>query len=991
MQDSRKKQDIQVLKDAILLHFNLTFKGLQCLEHSSIKIERNKQTRAYYVRNYNPQNGVPIPQNGLDILGIQYLMSGGAISTTTTTKPTTKTKATAAKQLSCKYTPICNSLAVLSYFNEKGGISIETLTKYNLKAVTSINGQQQTAISYGGEKVRTIPKKAFYKTSGAAAAAYCFGLSQAIEGGAANIIITGGEDDALCINQNAGGGVFAVALWSETTTPQQETIEILKASSAALWVLYDNDLTGAANGKRIAEVLGAVNLSETFYKGETAKDICELYKMLAASGGAAYAAKQVSIKVLSSLVRIEDRPKQESDIFSIALQSVVNVDFNQYLSEPIPTTIVLNAIKNDKRFIIQSPAGTGKSTILKQVIEAQKGTFDKVLVFTPTKAITEQLYKAIEGGALGYLGLWDKFLKEEKEALRDSFAVVSTFDKADKIIKIGGVNLDRTLIVIDEFHQLINDFGYRDKEAFSILFNIVLSSPNVVLMSATPNFLFASKATPQLNFKLFQFYPKTTNKIIVTPILHSTSKNDMIAECRDFAASLKGGGVHCVKMDKNNALKAMQGQTGGEHLTSKKELCKIESYQAIMDNGGKDFFRGKNDTLYYTTLLEAGVSFTFNVSCISLLDVKASSKLVQLSTRPRLQSNGANKVINVHWFIKESRAAAAVGKFDTVKKFKELAAKAAQTIKKNKTGGAAAVGKVDTDRKTFIKSEGGKDIIDYQSIMYHIFEIETANTTIEAMKAKLMILDPRFEFKDTINTDVQNIEIKQELMNAKQAEKEGAAAFLQLIESNPNGVLSALAYKSKSPENKELLRGILGGVIDRELAIKTIENNKEAFASKAAAQTIQAIKQLSHAATLESETVTLSDISAAITDSSFEELKNICDRILIKARAKAFRKGTLNTSEKTQMIIYKDIINALDDATNKIKKGQYKHGGLTANQLCKIVNSKISNGGGVSVSQKGLKSYISKLYKVETKVKKILNPKTDKKEKVTIYNLIGRI
>jgi hypothetical protein len=983
MQYNQNKQDIQVLKDAILLHFNLTFKGLQCLEHSSIKIQLNKQTGAYYVRNYNPANGVLIPNTGLDVLGIQYLRNGGAMPPTTTaptTKPTTKTKTTAENKVSCKYTPICDSLAVLSYFSEKGGISIETLIKYDVRAVLSINGTKQTAISYGGEKVRTFPEKGFCKTGAAAVASYCFGLSQAIEGGAANIIITGGEDDALCINQNAGGGVFAVALWSEIIPPNKQLIEILKASGAALWVLYDNDLTGAAEGEKIAKILGAVNLSETFYKGETAKDICELYKMFAARGGAAYAAKQVSIKVLSSLVRIEDRPKQESDIFSIALQGVTNVDFNQYLSEPIPLTIVLNAIKNDKRLIIQSPAGTGKSYSLKDVIEAQKGTFDKVIILTPTKAITQQLCNTIGGDCLG---LWGKLTNEDKAMINHSFSIVSTFDKVSKLIKIGGVNLDKTLIVVDEFHQLINDFGYRNQELFRALFNIVLNAPNVVLMSATPNFLFASKAIDQFNFKLFQFYPKTTNKIFVTPILHSSTKNDMIAECRDFAARFKGGGVHCVKMDKNNALKAMQGKTGGEHLTSQKELCKIESYQAIMENGGKDFFKGKNDILYYTTLLEAGVSFTFNVLCVSLLDVKAVSKLVQLSTRPRLQSNGANSVVNVHWFIKESKAA--VAEFDTVKKFGELAAKAAETIKKNKTGGAAAVGKVGTDRNIFITSEGGKDSIDYQSIMLNLFEIETANTTIETMKAKLQILDPRFEFLPTINTDVQNIEIKQDLMEAKQAEKEGAAAFLQLIESDFKGALSALAYKSKSPENKELFRELLG-VIDRELAIKTIEENKEAFASKAAAQTIQAIKQLTYAANLESEPVSISDIAAAIKESSFDELKNICDRILIKARAAAYRKGTLNTSEKAQMIIYKDIINALDNVRDNVTKGKYKeHGGATAEQLLKIVNSKISNGGGVTVTQKGLKSYISKLYKVEIKVKKIDTKETKKRKNLTIY------
>ena len=216
--------------------------------------------------------------------------------------------------------------------------------------------------------------------------------------------------------------------------------------------------------------------------------------------------------------------KDLNDRYSIPVKNAFKFPFQQYLSENIenklfikPLDFIYRSIIESKKIIIQALAGTGKST---SIVELINNRFDnlvplgirKIIIIEPTTSITKQLWEDIKAKHKmtfcasetfytnlstgkdpyphynGVGKLYNGARQKEKEfAIYDSIITVACIDSFNKIPTD---IIEYSLIIVDEFHQLVNDYDYRNKEAFNLGWEKIQLAKRIVLMSAHPKLLF---------------------------------------------------------------------------------------------------------------------------------------------------------------------------------------------------------------------------------------------------------------------------------------------------------------------------------------------------------------------------------------------------------------------------------------------------------------------------------------------------------------------
>jgi len=449
-------------------------------------------------------------------------------------------------------------------------------------------------------------------------------------------------------------------------------------------------------------------------------------------------------------------------------------------------------------------------------------------------------------------------------------------------------------------------------------------------MSATPNLIFTRPDVhPLFNFKLCQFTPQTTNKIVVQPILHTSSRGDILGSISDFVPK-NTMGTHCIKFDSNSSLEAFCTLTKSlgasvEHLTSqdpkKRELNK--TYNQIMETGQ---LARPLDYLVYTTLLEAGVSFKFEVGCMSLIDVNSSSRLGQLCTRARMQSNGINEHVRVNWFLKEKEESEQIEyKTNAVAQFKTMFEKSTKHANelnncKNIREEKAKIKKATTDVQLWVcENASGVYEVNILGILHELYKRECQTCTPEMMQLRIKRIDQRYTFLETINTDAENEALKDLIGGVKAENEECNKSFNELLNEEPRKVLQAVYIKSKNAELRQSIKTVLDVQgVHRDTMLDYIEEHKECFKTRLHHKAVRGVCQL-----VENGHSLKSSI-ALYNHGGIKSIQVQLDLHTIRKRKRASKRGNISAYDAKQLAIYKGIQSEFRNIAKNMQSGRRK-------------------------------------------------------------------
>jgi hypothetical protein len=987
--------DIELLKHLAQKYLNITFKGKQCVEHRSINIFRTNRGE-FGINNRNSKFNLPTFFNAS---GLIYLFNDRSPLDYTPKSESAKTKEQKKKRPKPTYYTKRDSVLLYEHYAKKCGVSSETLERFNVRQVKTLFFKEDFCIEFQGVKYkRPKPKDKKYKyLNYSNSKEYCFGYNALPKSGRIALIV-GGEDDALCINEHFNKrGIFAVCFSSENTEPIEHIMSDLKERFDRVIFLYDFDDTGAKFSELWAKKYKCEYIETAFFKEllidalkdelinreiesdsfeatmselneldilklERAKDLCDLY--------------QVSRDFLVSFVRscehFSKRLESDSvDKFSVEVPNYLSFDIEQYLSnDDIAMSALNSALKTYKRVIMSSVAGSGKSTMLGRLKDDIKANdLEGIICFTPTISITEQL-----GKSLGWCALYGKCESSDIKTAKESKNVVLTFDKSMQDSKtitelshwLKSIDTSKYLIVVDEYHQLVNDFDYRSG-AMRAIFSLVESAKNCLLMSATPNLLFTcSEIYSSFDYKYIRFNSKVTNKIKVQVIEHSSSRSEILGKCLDFVPKDRKG-VHCIKYDNNNALDAYkrvhESSYNIEHITSKEDSKSInnEVYKSIMNSG----FLPKNknlDVLLHTTIFESGVSFKFNVASVSVLDTKSTSKFIQQVTRARMNSAN-NKEVFVNWFYKkptseiEQYAQSVSEQFESAYKNAQLWCNSFNDFKyleNEKTD------KVSTDIERNIYDVEGIYRVDILRILSKLSERENKIITPQILERRVKRLDNRFEFLGVQNTDALDERVKSELKDIRESKKECNARLENLVSEHLRDIMCATYTKSKDRHlRSEIKRSLKVLTIDNNKSIDFIIDNKECFATRLHYKIVRS------ACKLIKKGYSLKRVSNILAQNSAKDAQLKIDILNIKERKKRKRNGTINKQDLHQLAIYDRIKKRFKDIAKKQRVN--KRAPLSREKIAEYINNVLLSFGVLTspLSEKSAISYLERCYNLK--------------------------
>lgn len=368
--------------------------------------------------------------------------------------------------------------------------------------------------------------------------------------------------------------------------------------------------------------------------------------------------------------------KYKDDKFSIAVDNVIGIYCKQYVGERESLARIISALKNENRVMLQGNPGIGKTTLIKLLIdripartEAEKDNrllrvpnfeplkvagIEKILILLPTTPITEQLHKDFTADGLNATKILGGATNDDIRAALDSRSncVICCYDSLDKIEKFVD---DRTLLVVDEFHQLASDYDFRSTEKFNKIAELLSETKRVLLMSATPNYMFCKNRDvhPMFGFRLCKVVAEVQQEIRITPKIFKGKQGDVITHIINEVEDTTG--ITAVKFDSVNKLKAgrLEAINSGlkaDLFCSKETKYKEgnDNYKALVSTGR---FNTNLDIIFFTTLLEAGVSIKEPIGKFCIVDSYESPRITQLYSRGRLDSkNGTNEVIHVELF-----------------------------------------------------------------------------------------------------------------------------------------------------------------------------------------------------------------------------------------------------------------------------------------------------------------------------------------------------
>ena len=914
--------------------------------------------------------------------------------------------------------------ATKDYFQSKAGVTIETLENYEVKPLKSKSWGKAFYYTYKdfgfayevGENLRikqpNNPDKAKIYDYDKGTNPYIFGLAQLPLQGE-KLVFCAGETDALCINEHCKGlGIYAICLMNETDqrTITNDIASDLQARFKQVFVLYDADKAGFEFSRKLAQKWGFVWCNPYLLVGNDYNDICDIYSDKDFGGAGVASILDIATNLHT---RINTVP---NDIYSLDVPFAYKVDFNQYLSENNSLDTIKSLLKYESKLALQSPAGTGKSTMIQALCKPEKNGenfvknslgLNKTIVAVPTTAIALQLHTDF-GGECGIM--YGAIKGVDLDINREKNLVICTYDALVKMQEF----IPNSLFIVDEFHQLVNDMDYRDKGKSIEKGDVVpclqtwyalQSSPRSLLLSATPNYFFSSFIAPFFNFPLVLCYPKVTNTIKLKVLSQIGTKKDFVHYVEEYKPAKKG--TVCLKLDNNSHLRVYKkrfegmGQTCA-HITSSatlgtKKKEETSEYPSIMKNGTLPC---SLNWLLYTSVFEAGVSFKFPVPLVAISDVKSWAKIVQLATRPRLCTDSTGETINKEidvWVLWKD--AENIGYANEIKRtakerwgriYKQV------VIHSNRlnglhTGGENTV-KLATDIQNFTEFNGGKYTPNILAILHEIFKQETAQTSPKILCERIERFDKRFICSWGVEVECnENADTNADFEQTKEEKKECKELLYKLFENSPVETISHIIHSSKNTEFKEQAKAVFGALQGNVHLKEFAATNKKAFKGN---EGIRLIKDIIFAATEQGVPLQLCAIGEtpanheAIQKVIFADKRDL-DReqeIFKYEKRKAQNKqapSEQDAKDKYQIERDLQVLKRFDKLRDNIKQGKIPNS-FTSTDLLRITNAAIKGNFLKGYTQTTVIKYLSILYDLERTRKQTI------KGKEYIYTILGR-
>lgn len=473
-----------------------------------------------------------------------------------------------------------------------------------------------------------------------------------------------------------------------------------------------------------------------------------------------------------------DLPRDTSDPHSIHVRGVFQVPCNQYIGETNPYSktgfspfdAITALVRNESRLILRANAGAGKSTLciqLSQHLEAVRCT--KVVILEPTTAIANQIGADFANAGVNAPVLDNAAREADIKGGQSSKVVICCYDS---LVKLGADWIDAgTLVVVDEYHQLIGDLDYRNGAAFYYASEQIQRAGRILMLSATPNELLTLPRSIDryFGFKMAMGVADVQQSLSLQPVIYSGRRKDIPAMIIErLAAEGASAGVTCIKFDSIDNLESAKHLAtvrglSAEYFCSKRRAQKEENrdYKSLMQTGK---FDSRLDVVLYTTLLEAGVSIKDPVKLTALVDVTEWSRAVQLMSRPRYN---ADTHVNEHQLVELYRSAEAIkkeseggaGSVGVTQRFRALKARAEQLADyKNGHGNGGALSMsvstdTVTDKRLTIEAEQDGKTVHVPNSLWILHELHKAAQAvpfslmlrrIQRFDNRVTVLEPKY-------------------------------------------------------------------------------------------------------------------------------------------------------------------------------------------------------------------------------------------------------
>lgn len=909
--------------------------------------------------------------------------------------------------------------AVSDYF-DTWGISIETLKKYRIEplieaeninskydyvrrftkesfAFAHIIGDSQTIKAKCPNSKNKIGKYFYIQNSGN----YCFGYNQLPKTGK-YLIIAAGEKDTLLINEHFEEyDISAICFASESANIDVKFLEQLKLRFEKIYTCFDNDKGGVMGMKKQANQHGIPYIDISEYTD--LNDVSDIYKTKGLSHLTDIIGTEIKHKIAIA--------KRPNDPFSIAINSAYRIDIDRFIGEDVknedlgekPLEILETHIFNHDRILLDAPTGTGKTWGLMYL--SQKANFmelmdiERIIFCVPTTAIGDQLkadFKKEFNIDIGFIR--GKSSDEDMEQAYRQSVVITTYDSLKKAV----FGLDKTLLIVDEMHELRNAGNYR-KGVVQSVFEYMNLAKKVVAVSATPLYQFCTNINERFNYKLCKVYSKNRQEIHIQPYVYSKGVEAFVLKHRLMNINQDESiGTHIYKKNDVNMLEAFKKTAstiyGEKHVTilsSKKAEYKDknEHYHSIMNSGNID---RKVRFIFTTSLMDAGTSFKFPVDSCTMINPTCQDSTIQFLARARYMEKDLSKGIyetmnqKIMAFTyhtkgkpKKMDARQHTETIDALKMLIEIAEndtqKANDYVTQNKTFQSKYI---DDLKYTYYSDVSGKWAVDYLAILLDEYTRQKEVDTIEDFYSRISHYQPHIRVLPIEKVDLlEDIRTHEEL-NAKreitkEQRKEALAHVVGCIEDKGNKMemlLTSAYYCSDRRTQKAISETMINPLPKTPTSDVNchIIDNASTFISGAIVKPIKRYLEIKDIGIKGNDIVK----SMNMSDASYTVVKNSV--VATNELRKYYEsKNELSGKEKVRVEKYIKLIRAMKKINSKRRE-------FTVDGLVKFVSSAY---GEKTMTKERAIMRVKELFHVEVKKSRV--QRNNRRNRATTYKILN--
>ena len=463
------------------------------------------------------------------------------------------------------------------------------------------------------------------------------------------MVLTEGEDDATCINANnlfCKDIRYVAASFGSASDLSGEALDnAIKSGFFDAWggvvLCGDLDKPGQKANAKAAKKLTAANIPFNVWSlpktddftGFNGKDICDLYQYKTAQ-------KDGKELILDSL--IESYALTKPTAYSLTTKYLSSK--SKYL-DIWQKELTFEMLIRYKKLMVQAPTGAGKTTMIKAMFDELLSGLDGVerLIFcVPTLSILEQIKTELTASNTVFCALDGSTTRETWNEAAHAKIILTT---QNQIKNIPTSSLLTSCLIIDETHTLTNDVSYRSDVCYTA-FKATQTAKYCLCLSATPPKHYSKFGFEYLKLDVQQTQKKTVNFIkfeakkasertnAVLQFIKEKSKEGTIGVFQNNVA----GSENYVELLERDGLK-------NTIICSKEARYKDENphYKSIVKDG---VFDGIVDVVFFTSLLEAGVSIKSNVLNLLCLSPLHPDQLAQIIARFR-HTDTTNSELNI--------------------------------------------------------------------------------------------------------------------------------------------------------------------------------------------------------------------------------------------------------------------------------------------------------------------------------------------------------